>query len=63
MSKKWYKSKTVWFNILTAALETTQLVSAYQVVPPGCIALATNLINIGLRTATKHAIHFTSPKE
>ena len=47
--KKWYLSKTVWFNILTVALGIMQIVSEIYVIRPDVLALAMGIGNFLLR--------------
>lgn len=48
------KSKTFWFNIASAGLELSGLLTPY--IPPGSATLAVNMVNIGLRVITKTAL-------
>ena len=48
------KSKTVWVNIASIALEITGALAG--VVPPGTALIAINILNIGLRAITKESI-------
>ncbi len=50
--KKWYQSKTIWFNIGTASLEVLQLVGTMGLLPPGTLLLINGVGNILLRTVT-----------
>jgi hypothetical protein len=52
MKKSLWKSKTFWFNVLTAAGELAQVIP----LPPGTTILITNVINIGLRLITKEPV-------
>lgn len=54
--KKLWHSKTVWFNVLSGVLEVMQLVTQYQLVPPGVSTVVVNLVNIGLRTVTTQGV-------
>lgn len=51
-TKPWWKSRTIWLNVVATLLEVTQLVSGTTWVPPGTIAIVTNLLNIVLRKLT-----------
>ena len=53
MSKHLFTSKTFWFNVLTAAAELTQVLP----LPPGTVAIAAAVINIGLRFVTDQSVH------
>lgn len=57
VSKSLFTSKTFWFNALTSAAELAQLLSQVHLVPPGALALAGSLINIGLRMVTTQPVH------
>jgi len=52
MNKALWKSKTFWFNVLTAATELTQVLP----IPPGTLAIAAAVINIGLRVVTDQPV-------
>ena len=53
MSKSLFKSKTFWFNIVTAALELSQVIP----LPPGTAVLIVNVGNIVLRLLTNAPVH------
>lgn len=52
-SKPIYKSKTFWWNILSAAAEYSQVLP----LPPGVAILIANGVNIALRLITKEPVH------
>ena len=52
-SKSILKSKTFWWNIVSAAAEYSQLLP----LPPGVSVLVANAVNIGLRLITKEPVH------
>ena len=58
--KKWFKSKTMWVNILTMAVSAITYISGMSILPPEMAALATGLvlpmINVVLRYVTKDEI-------
>ena len=56
MGKVPWKSKTLWFNVLTGALE----LSGYLPLPPATALVVTNLINVGLRLITGKPITFAT---
>jgi hypothetical protein len=58
MSKSIFKSKTFWLNALTAAAELSQVLP----LPPGALAIAATVINIGLRFLTDDSVHLIAPK-
>tara|TARA_R110000868_G_scaffold78701_5_gene224239 strand:- start:446 stop:691 length:246 start_codon:yes stop_codon:yes gene_type:complete len=50
--KSLWKSKTFWFNLLTAGAELSNVLP----LPPGTAIIASSLINIGLRVVTTQAV-------
>jgi len=52
MEKKWYLSKTLWFNTLSIVLGTVEIVNGYYPVPVELLALGTGMINLLLRFLT-----------
>lgn len=48
MNKSWWKSKTVWFNVLTVAADYIGVIP----LPPGTAIKAAAVINILLRFVT-----------
>ena len=54
--KSLWRSKTFYFNLLTALAEVFQFVTQYQLLPPGVTVILINLINIGLRMTTTTAV-------
>lgn len=52
-SKSIFKSKTFWWNVLSAAAEYSQILP----LPPGVAVLIANGINIALRLITKEPVH------
>ena len=57
MSKSLFRSKTFWFNLLTAAAELTSVLP----LPPGTVIIAASVINIALRFVTDKPVHVVSP--
>ena len=55
-AKQWWKSKTVWLNVVSLLLEFTQIFSGTQVIPAGTLTIITNVLNVGLRFLTKAPI-------
>lgn len=51
--KKWYKSRVIWLNVISGALEVVQLAGGLNIVPVGTITITTNILNIALRFLTK----------
>lgn len=60
-SKSLWKSKTMWFNLLTAAAELAQVLSGTRLVPTETLAVASAVINIGLRLVTDTPVHVVTP--
>ena len=56
VSKSLFKSKTFWFNILTAAAELSQVLP----IPPGILVIVASVINVGLRVVTDKPVHVVS---
>ena len=54
MSKSLFKSGIFWANLLSAAAELSGVLTGF--VPPGALALATNVINIALRLVTSQPV-------
>ena len=52
MNKSLFKSKTFWFNLLTAGAEFAQIIP----LPPGTSLIISNITNIGLRLITDKAV-------
>ena len=61
-TKQWWKSKTIWLNIVSALLELAQLLTGTNWIPPGTLTLIVNFLNIVLRRITSEAVTFTAPK-
>ena len=57
--KAWWKSRTIWVNVLGGAVEVGQLLGQLQVVPPGTVAMALAVANIVLRRMTSQPIGAT----
>ena len=56
MSKAWWKSKTIWVNVLSAAAELAGIIP----LPGGTALIVANILNIALRfvtTGPTHLIH------
>ncbi len=58
MSKSLWKSKTFWFNVLTAAAELTQVLP----IPAGTLTIVAAVINVGLRMTTSEPVHVIPPQ-
>jgi hypothetical protein len=53
-NKPWYQSRTIWINLLTAALELSGALSG--IAPPGVLQLTTNALNVIVRFLTNQSI-------
>ena len=53
VSKSLFKSKTFWFNILTAAAELSQVLP----IPAGTLVIVASIINVALRFVTDEPVH------
>lgn len=56
-SKEWYRSKTLWYNVIVLIMGVFQLVSGIYVVPQEMLTLALGLGNLLLRFLTAGPIH------
>ena len=54
--KPWYKSRTIWFNVLGAGVEVVQLFGSMAVISPENLTLAMGVGNILLRLVTGQSI-------
>ena len=54
--KKWWQSKTMWFNILSISIVVVQYGASIKVIPPELLTPIVAIINIMLRSITKTAI-------
>ena len=59
MSKNFWKSKTIWMNVLSAAVELTGLLP----IPAGTTVIIVNVLNIALRFVTSEPVHLIHPDE
>lgn len=50
--KQWYKSKTLWVNVLAIAGMVVEYLLVDQIIKPELHALALAIINVGLRFIT-----------
>lgn len=55
-TKKWYKSKVIWLNLIAGLVEVTQLLSGINIIPSGASIIIVNALNIALRFITKSEI-------
>jgi hypothetical protein len=56
-TKKWYKSKVIWLNLIASGVEITQLLTGINVLPAGTSLIIANSLNIILRFITKTEIN------
>ena len=56
MNKKWYKSKTMWVNLIAAAVIVVQGVTKMDIIPVEIQAMILSLLNLALRSVTKENI-------
>ena len=54
--KKWYRSKTLWINILAICVVVAEYSLAQQIYSPELHALTLAIVNIILRTITSQAV-------
>lgn len=55
-STSWYKSKTLWFNIITQGMWVIQEFAGAELVSPTTALMVITLGNAGLRLITKEPI-------
>lgn len=55
--KKWYTSKTIWFNIITLVLGCFAVFNDVYPIPAEYVALVTGMGNVFLRFLTKTEIN------
>lgn len=51
--KPWWRSKTIWFNVVTVLLGFIQIVNQHFVIPPEWLAYIMGLGNVILRFITE----------
>lgn len=54
--KKWYTSKTIWFNVITVALGIMQVVSDTYPIPTEALSMIIGVGNVVLRFLTTNSI-------
>jgi len=57
-TKVWYKSKTLYFNLITILLGVVQVVSNVYYIPTDILALINGIGNVLLRFLTKEKLAF-----
>lgn len=60
MKKQWWKSRIIWTNIIAATSEGVNLLAGL-IIPPGAVAIVSNVLTIALRFLTSQPIG--NPKE
>jgi hypothetical protein len=51
----WWKSKTLWLNVVSIALEVVQMLSGVSWLPAGTFTIIVNVLNMLLRLLAKPA--------
>lgn len=59
MQKQWYKSKTIWVNLISLAALAIQYSNSSFVLSPEIQGTILALINMGLRAITKEEISWS----
>lgn len=54
--KKWYKSRTLWFNLVTLLLGVTEVVTGVYAIPGDYLLLVNGVGNVLLRFLTTEPI-------
>lgn len=54
--KRWYKSKTIWINLMSLLLEIAQYLLDMNVIPTGTLLILVNILNIIIRFITDTAL-------
>lgn len=57
--KSIWQSKVFWFNLVSILLEVAQMITQYNVLPPGTVLIIVNVLNILLRFITKDVVMLT----
>lgn len=52
MSKRWYRSRVIWVNVISIVAEVIQFVIDHRIIPSGLLLIVVNIINIILRKLT-----------
>jgi hypothetical protein len=53
--KAWFKSRTIWLNIISTSIEVTNLLAG-SIIPIGAVSIITNVGNIVLRFLTNQPV-------
>lgn len=54
--KKWYRSRTIWFNIITILVGMIEVITPLNILPIEMITLIGGIGNLCLRTITMEGI-------
>lgn len=54
--KEWYKSKTIWLNLISLLIEIAQYLLDMNVIPTGTLLIVVNVLNIIVRFITNSGI-------
>lgn len=60
-TKPWWESKTIWFNVLSGAVDLAQTLGGVGVLPPGVLPLVVAVGNVLLRIITSQPIGTAPP--
>lgn len=63
MKKKWFESRTVWFNIVALLAVILQAATGKEVLDAGAQGVILTAINFALRLITKHEIDWKGDAE
>jgi hypothetical protein len=61
--KKWYESKTVWVNVIALVAAVLQVAAGKEIIDAGTQGVILTVINLLLRTVTKHEINWKGDVE
>jgi hypothetical protein len=61
--KKWYESKTVWFNVIACAAVIAQAVTGKEVLNHATQGTILTVVNFVLRLVTKKEIDWSKEEE
>jgi len=60
--KPWFTSKTLWFNVITIALGSLEIITKTYPIDPGILAIIMGLGNVILRFISGNAITIAGKK-
>lgn len=61
--KKWYESRTIWLNIISALIELANLLMDNPIIPKnmtGVLTIVVNILNVALRFLTNTGIEVSN---